>query len=63
MLRIKILTKRNHPFAHKVKVNGVSLEVVLLTFFILIVLFLAAVSIKHSHKTNKKGAVHGVISA
>jgi len=51
MLRIKILDNKNHPFAYKIKVCEISIEVILLTFFILIVMFVTVVYIKgHSNK-------------
>lgn len=55
MLRIKILNRKNHPFAYKIKVYGISIEAILLTFLILIVLFVMAVYIKGP--SNKKKPV------
>ena len=53
MLRIKILNRKNHPFTNKIKIYGVSIEVILITFFILIVLFVMSVYIKRpSNKDN-----------
>ena len=46
MLRIKILNRKNHPFTNKIKVYGVSIEIILITSFILIVLLMMAVYIK-----------------
>lgn len=40
---IKILNRKNHPFTNKIKVHGVSIEIILIAAFVLIVLFLGAV--------------------
>jgi hypothetical protein len=50
MFRIKILHRRNHPFTNKIKVYGVSIEAILIGFFILIVFFLSAVYFSRRHK-------------
>jgi hypothetical protein len=56
MLRIKILNKNHHPFANKIKVYGISIEAILISSFILIVLFLAAVRLNQKNK--KKDTIH-----
>jgi hypothetical protein len=53
MLRIKILDRKNHPFSNKIKVYGISIEAILITFFILIVLFVTAVYIKGPFQKKK----------
>ncbi len=50
MLRIKILNKKGHPFANKIKVYGISIEAILITFFVLIILFVSAVYLKQHPK-------------
>lgn len=49
MIRIKALNNKNHPFSNKIKVYGLSLEAILITSFILIVLFAMAVYINRPH--------------
>jgi len=50
MCDIKILNRKNHPFTHKIKIYGVSIEVILIASFAFVVLFLAGVYIKQKYK-------------
>ena len=50
---VKIINRNTNAFADKEKIHGLSIEVILIAFFMIIVLFLIAVSIKQPHK--KKG--------
>jgi hypothetical protein len=54
MLRIKVVNKKNHPFANKIKVYGISIEAILITFFILIVLLASASYLMPKHKKEKE---------
>ena len=54
MFRIKILHRRNHPFTNKIKVYGVSIEAILIGFFILIMFFLSAAYFSRRHKNKKE---------
>ena len=58
MLRIKILNQKNHPFTHKIKLYGMSIEFILIAFFVLIVAFVTAVYVNQHFKkkiTNHHG--------
>jgi hypothetical protein len=50
MIRIKILSRNNHLFANRMKVYGLSLEAIFITFFIFIILFVSAVYVKQQGK-------------
>jgi len=62
MLRIKILNRKNHPFANKIKVYGMSLEAILITSFIVIVLFVTLFYLKQNHYKKKEKNLHGIIT-
>jgi len=52
MFRIKVLNKKNHPFTGKIKVYGISIEAILITAFIAIVLFLTGVYMQNKKQKN-----------
>lgn len=52
---VKIVNRKSHSFTSQLKVYGVSLEAILISSFIIIVLFLLAVHIKQPAKKNKPG--------
>lgn len=60
MLWIKVLNRKNHPFTHKVKIYGISIETILIASFIGIVLLLIVVPAKQSHK--QKQTIHHAVS-
>jgi hypothetical protein len=54
MLRVKKVNRRRYLYAGEIKVCKVSIEVMLITSLILLILFLTAVSRKHHHQKELK---------
>ncbi|HEX7844792.1 MAG TPA: hypothetical protein VF476_03265 [Chitinophagaceae bacterium] len=54
MLRIKILNRKYHPYAGKVKMYGISLERILIISFVSIILLVGAVYIGQTYKKKKE---------
>jgi hypothetical protein len=62
MLRIKTLNRKNHPFTNKIKVYGMSLETILITSFLIVVVFVLLFSLNQNRNKKKENSRHDIIT-